>query len=76
VSASVRGLPSLAASWIAVIGRQKFQWYLLFQLPIAASAAARSAIANIRALSVASSRWLIASVRITRFQNACRWSCQ
>jgi hypothetical protein len=28
-SASVAGLPSLAASRIAVIGRQKFQWYLL-----------------------------------------------
>jgi hypothetical protein len=47
-------LPSLPASRIAVIGRQKFQWYLLSQQPIAASAAARFSIANRRALSAMS----------------------
>ena len=39
-SATVAGLPSLAASSIAVIGRQKFQLYLSFQQPIEPSAAA------------------------------------
>src|SRR3954451_7041115 len=35
VSGSVSALPSVSASWIAVIGRQKLQRYLLFQQPIA-----------------------------------------
>src|SRR3954452_622576 len=48
-SASVAGFPSLAASRMAVMGRQKFQWYLSFQQPIAASAAAMFSIANSRA---------------------------
>ena len=30
-SATVSGLPSVAASWIAARGRQKLQWYLSFQ---------------------------------------------
>src|SRR5262245_10654103 len=34
-SATVSGFPSLSASWIAVIGRQKFQEYLSFQHAIA-----------------------------------------
>ena len=37
---------------IAVIGRQKFQWYLSFQALMMASAAERSSRANRRALSV------------------------
>ena len=44
-SASVFGLPSLAASRIAVIGRQKFQWYLSSKQPIAPSAPARLVMA-------------------------------
>ena len=75
-SASVARFPSLAASRIAVIGRQKFQWYLSFQQPIAASAAARFSIAKSRALSTMSRCRLAASVRNVRFQSAKAWSCQ
>src|SRR5919202_571623 len=50
-SASVAGFPSLSASWIASIGRQKFQWNLSFQQPIAPSAAARLVIAYRRAFA-------------------------
>jgi hypothetical protein len=39
---------------IAVIGRQKFQWYLSFQTLISASAELRSSSAKRRALSVTS----------------------
>src|SRR4051794_31646228 len=75
-SAVVAGFASSAASWIAVIGRQAFQWYLSFQQPIAASAAARLVAANSRALSAAS-RWCpAASARNTRFHSANAWSCQ
>ena len=75
-SASVARLPSLAASRMAVMGRQVFQWYLLFQQPIAASAAARFSVANSRALSTMSSCRLAARVRNVRFQSAKAWSCQ
>jgi hypothetical protein len=75
-SAEVAAFPSLAASRMAVIGRQKFQWYLSFQQPIAASAAARFPVAKSRALSTMSSCRRLASVRSTRFQKPKRWSCQ
>ena len=75
-SALVAGFPSLAASLIAVIGRQKLQYALSFQQPIAPSAAARSVIANSRALSTMSRPWLSASERWTRFQMAAPLSCQ
>src|SRR5512133_2338530 len=52
---SVAALPSISAFRIAVIGRQKFQWYLSFQALISASAELRSSSANRRALSVTSS---------------------
>ena len=68
--------PSVAASRIAVIGRHVFQRYLLFQQPIAASAAARFSVANSRALSTMSSCRLVARVRNVRFQSAKAWSCQ
>src|SRR4051794_16811986 len=71
--AAVSGLPSVSASRMAVIGRQKFQWYLLFQQPIAASAAARLVMASRRALS--SRLRPAASVRKMRFQSAKTWSC-
>ena len=70
------GFPSLAASRMAVIGRHEFQWYLLFQQPIAASAAARFSVANSRALSTMSSCRLAVRVRNVRFQSAKAWSCQ
>ena len=76
VSATVSGFPSLAASRTAVTGRQVFQRYLLFQQPIAPSAPARSAIANIRALSAIDSPRSVAIVRKARFQSANPWSCQ
>jgi hypothetical protein len=47
-------LPSILAFRIAVIGRQKFQWYLSFQTLISASAELRSSSAKRRALSVTS----------------------
>ena len=59
-SAVVAGLPSVSASRMAVIGRQKFQHYFSCQQPIAASAPARLVIAIIRALS-GSERWLSAA---------------
>src|SRR5262245_19515786 len=43
-SATVFGLPSVSASRIAALGRQKCQKYLSFQQAIAASAAARLTI--------------------------------
>ena len=67
---------AVAASRIAVIGRQKLQYALSFQQPIAPSAAARSVIANSRALSTMSRPWSIASERWTRFQMAAPLSCQ
>src|SRR5262245_26828107 len=75
-SASVAGLPSLAASRSAVIGRQKLQWYLSFQQPIEPSAPARFVIASRRALSTPSSCSLSARARKTRFQIAMPLSCQ
>src|SRR3954447_14073917 len=75
-SATGAGLPSLSASRMAVIGRQVFQWYLLFQHPIAASAAARFSIANRRALSAIGSPRYVAMVRNARFHSAKEWSCQ
>src|SRR3954454_5483714 len=75
-SATVREFPSVSAPWMAVIGRQKFQRYLLFQQPIAASAAARLTIANIRALSAIGSARSVAMVRKARFHSAKAWSCQ
>src|SRR4051794_16562071 len=66
LSALVARLPSVSASRMAVIGRQKFQRYFSCQQPIAESAPARFVIASIRALS-ASDRWLSAArVRNTR----------
>src|SRR3954452_13760182 len=53
-SGSVGRVPSLAASRIAVMGRQEFQWYLLFQQPIAASAGPKFSVANSRAVSAMS----------------------
>jgi hypothetical protein len=50
-SASVAGLPSLSASRIAVIGRQKSHRALSSQAAIPASAAVRYSIAKSRALS-------------------------
>src|SRR5262249_50510720 len=44
-SATVPGLPSVSASWMAVIGRHELQWALSFQQPMEASAAARSSMA-------------------------------
>jgi hypothetical protein len=61
---------------MAVIGRQAFQRYLLFQQPIAASAAARFSIANSRALSAIGSPRSAATVRKARFHSAKAWSCQ
>ena len=75
-SAMVARFPSLAASRMAVIGRQVFQWYLLFQQPIAASAAARFSLAKSRALSTMFRCREAARVRNTRFQRAKAWSCQ
>ena len=75
-SATVAGLPSPSASRIAVIGRQKLQWYLSFQQPIAASAAARLVTANIRALSASPSCRLVASVRKMRLKSEKIGSCQ
>jgi len=54
-SATVAGLASLSACRIAVIGRQKFQWYLSFHAAISASAELRSSRAKSRALSLTSS---------------------
>ena len=51
-SGTVAALPSVAASWIAARGRQKYQWYLSFQHEIAPSAAARLIIASRRASRV------------------------
>jgi hypothetical protein len=59
---------------MAVMGRQVFQWYLLFQQPIAASAAARFSVANSRAVSAMFSCRLAARVRKVRFQSAKAWS--
>src|SRR3954454_15681373 len=75
-SGSVAGLPSPAASRMAVTGRQKFQWYLSFQQPIAAAAAARFVIANSRALSASPSCRLAASVRKMRLNSTKIGSCQ
>src|SRR5437660_406032 len=75
-SAWVSGLPSVSASRIAGIYRQDFHWYLSFQQPIAASAAARFSIANKRALFTMSSPWLVASVRKMRLKSAWALSCQ
>src|SRR4051794_39471556 len=69
-SASVAGLSSVAAWRMAVMGRHVFQWYLLFQQPIAASAAARFSLAKSRALSTMSRCRLAARVRKVRFQSA------
>ena len=48
-SATVAGLPSLCASCTAVTGRQKLQVAFSVKQTIAASAWARSPIANMRA---------------------------
>ena len=48
-SASVAGFPSVSARRIASSGRQKFQWYLSFQQPIAPSAPASAIVAKSRA---------------------------
>src|SRR5215218_6760828 len=59
-SATVFGFPSMSACRIAVIGRQKFPWYLSLQVVIRASAAVRSSMANRRALSLTPSpRWVM-----------------
>src|SRR6188508_433758 len=75
-SATVSGLPSVAASWIAARGRQKFQWYLSFQHAIAPSAAARFIIARRRASRRVSSPRAAERSRATRFQSATGGACQ
>src|SRR5215475_11312664 len=50
-SPSVSGFVSWYPSWIAVIGRQKLQYFFVFHAVIAASAAVRFAKAKSRALS-------------------------
>src|SRR5689334_22162034 len=62
-SGSVAGLPSFAASWIAVTGRQDFQCALSLWHAITASAVDSPTWANSRALSSADSPWPVASAR-------------
>ena len=64
-SATVAGFPSVSASRIAAIGRQKFQWNLSFQQLIAPSAAARCALPNRRAVATVSRPRLAESDRIS-----------
>ncbi len=75
-SGSVAGLPSPAASWIAVTGRQKRQWYLSFQQPMTPSAMAMFAVANKRALSALDKPRSTASVFMTPFQSPGPLVCQ
>src|SRR5437773_1654563 len=74
-SGDVAGLSSRAALRIAWNGRQKAKWYLLFQVLIAASAAARFSIARSSAASETLKSFRTMSWRATSFQLATGLLC-
>ena len=68
------GLPSVSASWMAVLGRQTPQYSLSSQQEMIASAAAMFSWANSRAAPAASRSWSAAIVRNERLKSSACYS--